>query len=144
MKLRLLATAALLGSHLSTVALRGESYQLSSVVLGGGTPSTGGIYSMDSVFGQPLVSSVAGGDFQLGGGFWAATQVVPGESFPTLSIVWNPNQIVISWPSGPAAFVLQQTDFLSPANWVSLEVAPPNSVVIPAGGKARFFRLIRK
>lgn len=143
-QLGLLATVTLLGLQPGTGTLRSESYQLSSVALGGGTISSGGIYALDSIFGQPLLGSASGGDFQLLSGFWPAAQVTPGDSFPTLSIERSASQIVISWPSGPATFVLQQADFLAPAHWVNVEGGTPNSVTLPASGIARFFRLSRK
>jgi hypothetical protein len=57
------------------------------------------------------------------------------------------NTVVLSWPTPAAAFAVQQSPSLSPANWLtvtdrSFVVVGRNQVVLPAPSGTRFYRLV--
>jgi len=71
---RVLLLAACLLLLFSAVALArsGGGYDLSwnSVDGGGGTSSSGGVYTVSGTAGQPDAGLLSGGSYTLGGGFW--------------------------------------------------------------------------
>ena len=54
----------------AALALGGESISWWSVD-GGGNTSTGGDFTLSGTIGQPDAGSMSGGDYAIGGGFWA-------------------------------------------------------------------------
>jgi hypothetical protein len=78
-----LVTLALLALVSSALAQSGGDYELTwSTVDGGGCMfSTGGGYSLGGTVGQPDAGLLTGGDYNLGGGFWAGGVVVAGADF---------------------------------------------------------------
>jgi hypothetical protein len=62
------------------LAQSGEGYDLtwSTVDGGGGTLTTGGVYSVIGTIGQPEAGLVSGGDFTVGGGFLPGGEVAAG------------------------------------------------------------------
>src|SRR5689334_16686280 len=71
----LLVIASVLTLSLASAARAqsGGGYDLSwSTVDGGGTRSTGGVYTVQGTAGQPDAGAQAGGSYTAGGGFWAA------------------------------------------------------------------------
>ena len=47
---------------------------------GGGTFSTGGIYSLGGTSGQPDAGALSGGAYTLGGGFWGGGELAPPQN----------------------------------------------------------------
>ncbi|HOX26147.1 MAG TPA: FlgD immunoglobulin-like domain containing protein [Candidatus Krumholzibacteria bacterium] len=58
----------------------GGPYDLSWSTIdgGGGTPSTGGAYSLGGTIGQPDAGATSGGSYELQGGFWPGGGIVVG------------------------------------------------------------------
>ncbi len=78
-----LVTLALLALVTSALAQSGGDYELTwSTVDGGGYMfSTGGVYSLGGTVGQPDTGQLTGGDYNLGGGFWAGGAEVVDADF---------------------------------------------------------------
>jgi hypothetical protein len=64
---------------------------------------------------------------------------------PGLTLSRNNNNLVITWPAAANNnnYVIQMTDTLSPANWVTLSSLPNGqlSISISPTNSSRFFRL---
>ena len=116
-------------------------------IAGGGSTSTGGVYSVSGTIGQPEASGVmSGGNYSLTGGFWAAYAVqTPGA--PYLSVLrTSTNTICVWWSVTDPGWQLEATASLvnggstwSPCSYVTNGA---NCVFIespPAGN--RFYRL---
>lgn len=78
----LLAFLVLLAA-VPALAQSGGVYDLSwsTVDGGGGTFSTGGVYSLGGTAGQPDAGVAAGGVYALGGGFWGGGVVTQPDGF---------------------------------------------------------------
>jgi len=62
---------------------------------------------------------------------------------PSLNIQLSGSDILLSWPDWATGFILESTDDLSnPASWVT-EPTVTNSVILPASGPVKYFRLQR-
>ncbi|HWY74066.1 MAG TPA: chitobiase/beta-hexosaminidase C-terminal domain-containing protein, partial [Verrucomicrobiae bacterium] len=81
-------------------------------------------------------------------------QTVTGFSFaryvppaPTLVVLYESNQIVVSWPTWPTSYVLEFTHSLaSPATWTQAPQTPvvngsQTTVTVPLGSVSTFYRL---
>jgi hypothetical protein len=149
---RFFATLALLA--LLTPALYAQTYSIDwHKVAGGGGTSTGTnggtVFSVSGTIGQPdSGKAMTGGVYSLTGGFWSIISVVQTVNSPLLSITHTGSaSVVVSWPSSPTGFTLQQTSNLANTNsWTatsyvvttngateSITIAPPNGSL--------FFRL---
>src|SRR5215212_6527701 len=73
------AIVAIAATSIFVYAQVGGGYDLSwsTVDGGGGTSSSGGIYSLGGTIGQPDAGETSGGVYGLTGGFWAATAGTP-------------------------------------------------------------------
>jgi hypothetical protein len=144
----LLALLALLSAPLLSNA---QSYSINWFTIdGGGGTSTGGVYSVSGTIGQPDAGGpMTGGNYSLTGGFWSLLSVVQTPGAPLLTITFTAtNTAVISWPSLPTGFNLQQNGDLNTVNWVApSEIVTDNGtnkfiIVSPTAGN-RFYRLFR-
>ncbi len=89
-------------------------------ISGGGGASTNGQYAVSGTIGQAEAgAAMAGGGYSLTGGFWSLISVVQTAGAPTLAITHSGNSVVISWPSGPGGFTLQQNANLAPTSWTA-------------------------
>ncbi len=145
---RLRTTRVILLAALTLVAwvARGQFTVDWSTIDGGGSSSTGGVYSISGTIGQPDTGAMSGGNFTLQGGFWAALAVVQTPGAPTLSIQATNQTLVLSWPAPATGYVLQENPSLTTTNWTTVSNAP--AVVVgemrvtissPLGN--RFYRL---
>jgi hypothetical protein len=84
---------------------------------------------------------MSGGTFSVTGGFWSLIAVqIPGG--PKLSIEEaGPGLATISWTPNTPGFVLQESEQLSPANWMNSVSTTNNPVTVPAGMGRRYYRL---
>jgi len=117
---------------------------------GGGGTSTGGVYCVSGIVGQPdPTGPMAGGGFAVTGGFWSLLSVVqtPGAPLLTISLT-STNSALISWPSCSAGFVLKQNTNLTTTNWISVS-GPLNDngtvkfLVVTQPTGTRYFRLFK-
>ena len=117
----------------------------------GGTSSSGG-YSVDGTIGQHAAGeTMAGGNFSLTGGFWAAFAVqTPGA--PLLSIERTNGVVRLFWPLPATGFVLEQAPAIgSPPAAISWSQVPwpyqTNAtqifITVPAPSGDKFYRLHR-
>src|SRR5256885_14185661 len=103
--LRLMVLALLLGAAASAPA---QSYSIDWFTIdGGGGTSSGGPYTLSGTIGQPDAGTMSGGNFTLDGGFWGGVFAVQQVGAPTLHIVRNGPDVVISWSPATPGFVLQ-------------------------------------
>lgn len=88
-----MAVAGLLLVSSLVLAQSGGDYDLSwsTVDGGGGTFSTGGIYSLGGTAGQPDAGLMTGGVYTLGGGFWGGGAVAAPENVIYLPLVMRNN-----------------------------------------------------
>jgi len=84
-----MAVAGLLLASSLALAQSGGDYDLSwsTVDGGGGTFSTGGVYSLGGTAGQPDAGLASGGVYALGGGFWGGGAVAAPENAIYLPLV---------------------------------------------------------
>ncbi len=115
---------------------------------GGGSTSTGGVYTLSGTLGQPDASTMSGGTYTIAGGFWSLNALVPTPPTLWLTVYYTAtNTVVICWPSaGSAGWVLERNGDLNPANWTD-EPTPPaddgttRSVTVSPPLGNRFYRL---
>ena len=115
---------------------------------GGGSTSTGGVYSVSGTIGQPDAGTMSGGSYTLSGGFWGVFAAVQTAGAPWLTVQRTAtNTVAVSWPNGDSSWKLQWTASLGgTVSWT--EIGPPYSVsgtnyvyvdLAPNGN--RFYRL---
>jgi hypothetical protein len=112
-------------------------------VSGGGSTSTGGVYSVSGTIGQPDASgAMSGGNYSVTGGFWSLIQVVQTPGAPLLIITHVGNQAIVSWDPSATGWTLQTNNSLSTGTWGNyLGVVVNNSATnAPPTGNV-FFRL---
>jgi hypothetical protein len=126
-------------------SLLGQSYSLQASAVGGGGASQGGGYTVEGLVGQAGIGIMTGGSFTVAGGFWETFQIVK-TGLPILTIATGPQQqIIISWSPATPGYVLQESTSLNSAGWSSLGTQPQNpSLIIRAGERAKFYRLIKR
>lgn len=121
-----------------------------STIDGGGSTSTGGVYSVSGTIGQPDAGTMSGGIYTLSGGFWGIVAAVQTPGAPLLSITLNSqlSTITVSWPLPANGWVLEATNALPVVAAPWPQIAPPyqtNGANLqftepsPAGNK--FYRL---
>jgi hypothetical protein len=101
---------------------RTQSFSIDwSAIAGGGGTSTGSVFSISGIIGQPAAtgSPMTGGIYSLTGGFWAlyAVQTV---GAPRLAISRTDNAVMVYWSSTSTNWGLQQNASLSSANWTTV------------------------
>ena len=94
----------------TTVAL-GQSYTVDRFTVdGGGSTSTGGVYSVTGTIGQPDAGTMSGGNYTLQGGFWGVLAAVQSPGAPLLSVTLTPtNTVVVWWALSETGWQLQAT-----------------------------------
>ncbi len=129
------------------VAAAAQNYSIDWYsVDGGGSTSTGGVYSVSGTIGQPDAGVMSGGNFTLQGGFWSIISAVQTPGAPLLRILLTTsNSVVVAWPVSTPNYVLQQNVDIGTTNWTStpspVVVGNENQLlVIPPAGN-RFYRL---
>jgi hypothetical protein len=144
-KCALVATLLLAAGAFSA---RAQSYSIDwSTIDGGGSTSTGGVYSVSGTIGQPDAGgSMTGGNYSLTGGFWSIFAVqTPGA--PLLTVTLAGANTIVSWPSPSIGFVLQENPDVANTNgWSNYDgIANSNvttlSVIVPANAGNKYFRL---
>jgi len=119
-----------------------------STIDGGGSTSTGGVYSVSGTIGQPDAGTMSGGNFALQCGFWSIIAAVQTPGAPLLSIArTTTNTVAVSWPSPSTGWNLQQnTNSISSVNWSNVTTTIQDDgmtkslIVNPPAGN-RFYRL---
>ncbi len=119
-------------------------------ISGGGSTSTGGVYSVSGTVGQPDAGGpMTGGNFALTGGFWSLLSVVQTLGAPLLTIrLTSTNTALVLWPSTSTGFTLQRNSNLNSTNWVAVSEAVTDNgsinfiLVNPPEGN-RFYRLFK-
>ena len=116
----------------------------------GGGVSTNHQFAITGSIGQPEAGGVmSGGSFALTSGFWSVIAAVQTAGAPQLTVsLVQPSAIVLSWPSGAGAFVLQESVDLAQGNWTDVTNAVTtvnnlNQVVISFSKGYQFYRLIQ-
>jgi hypothetical protein len=92
-------------------------FTIESLSMSGGGVSIGGAYTLTGTVGQADAGKLAGGSYSLSGGFW---NVLQQAGMPQLSATLRAGNLVLSWPSASAGFVLESTTQLVPGNagWI--------------------------
>jgi hypothetical protein len=114
-----------------------------SKIAGGGSTSTGGVYSVSGTLGQPDAGGpLTNGQYSVTGGFWALPVAVQTVGAPLLTIAPAAlGQATISWTPATPGFVLQETLSLAPSNWVNSVSGATNPITVPATLPTKFYRL---
>lgn len=112
-----------LGAMLAFAAgiLHAQTYSVDwAKTTGGGSTSTGGVYSVSGTIGQADAGGTSsGGNYSVTGGFWAIYAVQTAGA-PFLTITRTNNSATISWPWPATGFMLQQNSSLANTNgWVN-------------------------
>jgi len=131
-------------------SVQAQSYAIDwQTIDGGGGTSTGGVYSVSGIIGQPDAGAMSGGNFTLQGGFWGLIAAVQTPDAPLLTITLNSqlSTINVSWPSPSTGWDLQQNiNSVSSVNWsnVASDIQDDGTtktlIVNPPVGN-RFYRL---
>ena len=109
---------------------------------GGGSTSTGGVYSVSGTIGQPDAGTMSGGQFTLTGGLWAVPVVQTGA--PTLFITpAGPGQATLTWSPDTFGFHLQVSETLRPPGWTNAPSGATHPITVPTTGAMKFYRLIK-
>lgn len=89
-----------------------------TISAGGGT-STGGVYTLQAVIGQPAAGRMSGGPYTLEAGFLAAVGLVQTPGAPPLQLTLTNGLARVAWPLPAEGFRLQKTTSLegSPIPW---------------------------
>ena len=141
---------ALCAAWLITSAVgHGQNFSIDWFTIdGGGGTSTGGVYSLSGTIGQPDAGKLAGGSYDLRGGFWGVVLAIQTPGAPFLSIACSNNSVVVSWPMPAAGFVLDATPTLtgSPPFWMQVTFpyqtnATQIYITVPAPTGNKFYRL---
>jgi len=137
-------TICTLSLIVTAIAASAQSYSIDWFTIdGGGRTSTNAVYSLTGTIGQPDADGpMTGGNYALTGGFWALPSAVQATNLPALTIVASaPGQAAISWNPATPGFILEQSDSLTPANWIAAPSGAANPIIVPAAMAARFYRL---
>jgi len=116
-------------------------------VAGGGGTSTGGVYSISGTVGQPDAgATMTGGAYTVDGGFWSLVGVTPTPGAPRLSITRSGSEVIRTWPSPSAGFVLQESSALLSTNWIDVTSVPTvvgneKQVSVTPSVGSKFYRL---
>jgi hypothetical protein len=114
---------------------------------GGGSTSTGGVYSVSGTIGQPDAGHMSGGNFTLDGGFWG---IIGAVQIPGAQLLWvlltSTNTVVVAWPAPSTGFSLQQNPDLKTTAWGGVTnpvnvVGSENQIIVAPPVGNRFYRL---
>ena len=104
---------------------------------GGGSTSTGAVYSVSGTIGQHDAGTMTGGGYVLVGGFWGIAYAVQTPGAPLLAIQQGPGSVRVYWPIPSTGFVLDQSlsvtggwsqvtsPYSTNATAISITVTPP-------------------
>lgn len=121
-------------------AARAQSYTVEWFTIdGGGGSSSGGSFQVTGTAGQPDSGNASGGIYELSGGFWAGAAESASVIAPMLFVARSGASLIISWSPNTPGFMLEQSDRLSPASWLSMPDGNPATV--PLGPGLKFYRL---
>lgn len=124
-----------------------QSYSIDwHTIDGGGSTSTGGVYSVSGTIGQPDAGGpLTNGQYSVTGGFWALPQAVQTEGAPTLNIApATPGFATVSWsPATGTNWILQERPGLTAGIWTNSPSGWTNPVTVPASLPTRFYRLFK-
>jgi hypothetical protein len=118
----------------------------------GGGVSSNQEFNVAGSIGQHEAAGAAamnGGSFALTGGFWSVVAAVQTPGAPRLTVsLSQSNAIVLTWPSGVAGFILQESVDLAPGGWTAVTnaVTTVNSVSqvgISFSNGYQFYRLVQ-
>lgn len=127
----------------SADTLEGGRFSLSGTVTSGGGVAAGARFTLDGAIGQPDTETSRGGPFQLTGGLRGPV-VIPGDAELQVELLAE-GKALLTWPSEAAGFLLESATQLGQASdWSPVQPAPTNNtLVVPADGPLRFYRLRR-
>jgi hypothetical protein len=116
-----------------------------ATVDGGGSTSTGGVYSVSGTVGQPDAGApLTGGPYSITGGFWVLPLAIQTEGAPRLTITCGaPGTAVICWTPVSTNWVLQERVDLTSGIWSNAPSGPTNPAVVPATLPTKFYRLCK-
>jgi hypothetical protein len=104
--------------------------------------SSGGIYSVSAMVTPPISGAVAGSAFRIEAGLTGLLGFQSDDNARSLLITIDAQgNVQISWPPVIPGLVLQESDSLLNARWSNSPNGTRSPAIIPAGEKARFFRL---
>ena len=85
----------------------------------GGGSSTGGVYRLEAVMGQPAAGRMSGGAYGLEAGFLAAVGLVQTPGAPKLELTLTNQFARVAWPLPAEGYRLQKTTSLegAPIAW---------------------------
>lgn len=114
-----------------------------STIDGGGSTSTGGVYTVSGTIGQPDAGGpMTNGQYSVTGGFWALPMAVQTPGAPALKIVpAAPGHAAVSWAPAAPGWVLQESVNLATTNWVNSGSGATNPIVVPVTSPQKFYRL---
>ena len=117
---------------------------------GGGSTSTGGVYSSRGApIGQHDASgAMSGGNFSVTGGFWSLISIVQTPGLPNLTITHAGNSVVVSWPDTGSYTLEQNSNLATAAGWTTNSYSistsnGTNSITITPPVGNLFFRLMQ-
>ena len=117
---------------------------------GGGGTSLGGGYTLTGTIGQADAGQLAGGDYELTGGFMSIVTAIQSPDSPRLTVTRAGNSVVISWPNQSVGFSLEETVALANPStatvWSDTGISPividqTKQVTVPAPVGLKYYRL---
>jgi len=93
--------------------------------------------------------NVAGSQTDFNSGDNSVVMVTTVVSQPSLSVLRQGNELLLSWPSAASGFVIEATDTLSPPNWSAVTNSQTQNggqvtITINPNGSSKFYRLRRE
>src|SRR5437868_352423 len=120
-----------------------SAISFSRVSAGQSVVGSGGIYTLEGVFGPAQETAMTGGAYAIDRGFF--TLIVETAGAPTIKIQVQGADLVITWSGAVNAFNLEQTSALgTPWTTVSATQQTANGdikVTLPFGAQNQFLRL---
>lgn len=122
--------------------LTGGSYAVVAAIASGGGASSGGAFMVNGWVATAGAGTSQGQDFALTCGL-VGGYVIAGGDVPLKVALVPGGQARLWWPAGVGGYQLEYSLSLSPgAAWRPVSPTPAdNSVIVPAAGLTRFFRL---
>jgi hypothetical protein len=131
-------------SGVTAIAAGGANYSGHTVALKtNGTVVAWG----DNYFGQTTVPAGLSGVTAIAAGAYHTVAIVGTAPQPQLTIIPSGANVILTWPTNAAGFILQSTtNLVSPAVWITNSPAPvvvngQNAVTNPVSRTQKFYRL---
>jgi len=135
---------ALVALGVTTDASHAQSYEIEwHSVDGGAGVSTGGPYVLSGTIGQPDAGNLAGGSYDLQGGFWPGIGIPSTVEAPRLFLRWDLDGVTVSWLPATPDFSLETTEDLGSGIWDTVPDGDTSPVIVPVDTETRFFRLAK-